>query len=494
MGFASDRDLRKFPVVSALDFSYLRVEKYSYMFDKKVYAARRAKLRQTLKGGLVLLPGNPDVPCNYAANTFHFRQDSNFLYFFGLQKADMFGLIDLDADKDCLYADDLTMDDIIWMGTQPSVSELAAEVGVEHTAPVKDLKELLHKATLSRRKVHFVAPYNMQVAQQMSEWLSMPVAKFKEEQSVELIKAISEQRSIKGKEELAEIEEAMETAYQMHTLAMRMCKSGTYEYQIAGAIEGVTMKRHGGISFIPIVSINGQTLHNHTYNNMLKEGRMLVVDAGAENHNNYCSDVTRTTPVGGKFNTRQKEVYEIVLKANQTIIETVKPGLPYRDYHLAACKIIAQGLKDLGLMKGDIDQAVREGAHAMFMPHGLGHMMGLDVHDMENMGENLFGYDDEIKRSDQFGLAYLRLGRRLQPGFVLTDEPGIYFIPELIDLWRSQDKFPQYINYDKVEAYKDFGGIRIEDDLLITDKGCKVLGPHIPKTVAEVEEEAAKGE
>ena len=417
------------------------------MFDKKIYRARREKLRQSLQGGIVLFPGNPEVPCNYAGNTYPFRQDSNFLYFFGLQKPDMYGVIDLDADKDFLYADDLTMDDIIWMGHLPSVSEMAAEAGITDTAPVSELKNLLHQAVLSRRKIHFVAPYNMQVAQQMSEWMSVPVAKLKESQSVELIKAIAEQRSIKGKEELAEIEIAMDIAYKMHTTAMRMCKPGTHEYKICGTMEGIALQHHGSMSFAPIVSMNGQ-----------------------------------------------KEIYEIVLKANTSVIETLKPGLPYRDYHIAACKIIAQGLKDLGLMKGDVEQAVQEGAHAMFMPHGLGHMMGLDVHDMENMGENLFGYDDEIKRSDQFGLSYLRLGRRLQPGFVLTVEPGIYFIPALIDLWKSKDKFTQYINYDKVEAYKDFGGIRIEDDVLITEKACKLLGQPIPKTVAEVEESCARTE
>lgn len=462
------------------------------MFDKKVYRARREKLRQSLQGGIVLFPGNPEVPCNYAGNTYPFRQDSNFLYFFGIQKPDMYGVIDLDADKDFIYADDLTMDDIIWMGHLPSVSEMAAEAGVADTASVNELQNLLHKAVLSRRKIHFVAPYNMQVAQRMAEWMSVPVQKLKEGQSVELVKAISEQRSVKGKEELAEIEIAMDIAYKMHTTAMRMCKPGTYEYQIAGAMEGIALRHHGAMSFAPIVSMNGQTLHNHDHGNLLKEGRMMVADVGAEAHSNYCSDITRTTPVGGKFNTRQKEIYEIVLKANTSVIETIKPGLPYRDYHVSACKIIAQGLKDLGLMKGDVEEAVQEGAHAMFMPHGLGHMMGLDVHDMENMGENLFGYDDEIRRSDQFGLSYLRLGRRLQPGFVLTVEPGIYFIPALIDLWKSKDKFTRYINYDKVEAYKDFGGIRIEDDVLVTEKGCKVLGQPIPKTVAEVEEACLK--
>ncbi|MEG1498660.1 MAG: aminopeptidase P family protein [Bacteroidales bacterium] len=458
------------------------------MFDKKIYMARRAQLKKDLKGGIVILPANEEASCNYADNTYPFRQDSNFLYFFGLQQADMVGVLDLDSDTDWIYADDLTMDDIIWMGHLPTVQETAASVGVTNVGPIKDLVDLLHKATLSRRKVHFVSPYRMRIAVKLSAWLSFPLAKIKENQSVDLINAIISQRSIKGREEIQEIEQAMLVAHQMHTLAMRMCKPGTYEYQIAGAMEGVALSHYGSMSFPAIVSMNGQTLHNHDHSKILKEGRMMVADVGAEVHSHYCSDVTRTTPVGGKFNSRQKDIYEVVLKANTTTIETLKPGLPYRDYHIEACKIIANGLKDLGIMKGDIDEAVSLGAHAMFMPHGLGHMMGLDVHDMENMGENLFGYDQEVKRSDQFGLSYLRLGRRLQPNFVLTVEPGIYFIPALIDLWKSQDKFINFINYDKLDSYRDFGGIRIEDDVIISEKGCNVLGPRIPKTVKEIED------
>ncbi|MDE7102962.1 MAG: aminopeptidase P family protein [Bacteroidales bacterium] len=458
------------------------------MFDKKTYMARRAQLKKDVKSGLIVFPANEEASANYAANTYPFRQDSNFLYFFGLQEPGMVGVIDVDADQDWLYADDLTMDDIIWMGHLPSVSEQAARVGVQHTAPIKDLAELLHKAVLSHQRIHFVNPYRMHVAIKLSKWLSMPLGELAKNQSVELIKAIVKQRSIKTREEVEEIEQAMIVAHQMHTVAMRLCKPGNYEYQVVGAMEGIVASHHGGMSFPPIVSMNGQTLHNHHHDQLLKEGRLMVADAGAEVHSNYCSDVTRTTPVGGVYSTRQKEIYEIVLKANMDTIDTLKPGLPYRDYHLNACKIIASGLKELGLMKGDVDEAVMQGAHALFMPHGLGHMMGLDVHDMENMGENLFGYDDEIKRSEQFGLAYLRLGRKLEPGFVLTVEPGIYFIPALIDLWKSEGKFTNFINYDKLESYKDFGGIRIEDDVLITEKGGSLLGPKIPKTVQEVEE------
>ena len=458
------------------------------MFNAKTYTARRAQLKKDVKSGLIILPANEEAAANYAANTYPFRQDSNFLYFFGLQEPGMVGVIDVDADQDWLYADDLTMDDIIWMGHLPSVSDQAAKVGVTHTAPIKALDELLHQAVMSKRPVHFVNPYRMNVAVKLAHRLSMPLAELPKHQSVELIKAIVKQRSIKSREELDEIEQAMLVAHQMHTVSMRLCKVGNYEYQIVGAMEGIAASHHGGMSFLPIVSMNGQTLHNHHHDGQLKEGRLVVMDAGAEVHSNYCSDITRTTPVGGVFNQRQKEVYEIVLKANTSVIDTLKPGVPYREYHLNACKTIASGLKDLGLMKGDVEEAVLKGAHALFMPHGLGHMMGLDVHDMENMGENLFGYDEETKRSDQFGLAYLRLGRKLEPGFVLTVEPGIYFIPALIDLWKSENKFAQFINYDKLESYKDFGGIRIEDDVLITEKGGSLLGPKIPKTVQEVED------
>lgn len=458
------------------------------MFDKKTYIARREQLKKEFKTGLILLPANDEVSSNYPSNTYPFRQDSNFLYFFGLKEPNMVGLIDVDTDTDWLYADNLTMDDVIWMGHLPSVSEMASTVGITKTASISEMIDVLHKTILSNRKIHFVKPYRSRVALKMSSWLSIPVEELPNSQSEELIRAIIKQRSIKTKEEIVEIEEAMDIAYKMHTTAMKMCKAGTYEYEVAGAMQGIALSHNGGMSFLPIVSMNGQTLHNHNHSQKLREGRLVVTDAGAETFSHYCSDVTRTTPVGGKFNSRQKDMYEIVLRANVEVINTLKPGVPYRDYHLAACKIIVEGLKDLGLMKGDTESAVKNGAHALFMPHGLGHMMGLDVHDMENLGENLFGYDAEIKRSKQFGLAYLRLGRQLEPGFVLTVEPGMYFIPALIDMWKTKGKHTDFINYDKVESYKDFGGIRIEDDLLITDKGAKLLGKPIPKTVVEVED------
>lgn len=458
------------------------------MFSKSIYIKRREQLRKDVSSGIIIFPANDEAAANYAGNTFPYRQDSNFLYFFGHREPSMVGVIDIEANKDILYADDLSMDDIIWMGNLPSVAEMAMEVGVENTASLSDLAQMLKKAVESGRKIHYVAPYRAKMSIKMAAWLGKSLEEIAQGQSVELIKAIAKQRSIKSVEEVEEIEKAMIVAHQMHTTAMRMCKPGMYEFQISGAMEGIAASHHGGMSFIPIVSTNGQTLHNHNHHQILKEGRLMVADAGAEVFSNYCSDITRTTPVGGKYSQKQKEVYNIVLDANLTTIKNLKPGVPYRDYHLEACKIIADGLKQLGLMKGDIDEAVMSGAHALFMPHGLGHMMGLDVHDMENMGENLFGYDEEIKRSSQFGLAYLRLGRKLEEGFVITVEPGIYFIPALIDMWKAEKKFEQFINYEALEAYKDFGGIRIEDDVLITDTSCAVLGPKIPKKVEEVED------
>lgn len=458
------------------------------MFDAKVYTARRNKLREIVSDGIILLPGNTEASMNYPANTYHFRQDSNFLYYFGINHPDLAGVLDVDENKDYIFGNDVDIDDIIWMGFQPSMKERAMEVGVENTAPLGNLDSYLRDAMAKGRKIHIAPPYRGKTMIQLENLLGKHHSALNEFVSEELIKAIVKMRSIKSEEEVADIERAVDTAYLMHTTAMKMARPGVVEQEIVGAIEGISISNGGPVSFPVILSIDGQTLHNHYHGNTLKEGRMMVTDAGSESWLNYCSDITRTTPVGGKFNQRQKEIYEIVLKANVDTIEAIKPGVPYRDIHLLAAKIIASGLKDLGLMKGDVDEAVKAGAHALFFPHGLGHMMGIDVHDMEGLGENYVGYDDEIKRSDQFGLAFLRLGRRLEPGFVLTDEPGIYFIPSLIDLWKKEGKFTDFINYDKVENYKDFGGIRIEDDILVTGDGYKVLGKPIPKSVSEVED------
>ncbi len=458
------------------------------MFKKEVYAKRRKELKAQLKSGVVLLPGNLEASFNYPANTYHFRQDSNFLYFFGLNLPNFVGLIDLDADKDYIFGNDFDIDDIIWMGPQPSVKELAAKAGVENTDTLKALSAFFDNVVKQKREVHIVPQYRGSTINQIADLLHITHREVKDYVSEDLIKAIVKLRSIKDKYEVEEIVKAVNTAYLMHTTSMKMAMPGTLEQEIAGRVEGIAISGGGPVSFPVILSMHGETLHNHNHNNILEVGRMMVTDAGCETSMNYCSDITRTVPVGGKFNTRQREVYEIALKANMLVTENCKVGVAYKDMHLLAAKTIASGLKDLGLMKGNIDDAVANGAHALFMPHGLGHMMGLDVHDMEGLGEKYVGYDDEIKRSTQFGLAFLRLGRKLQKGFVLTNEPGIYFIPALIDMWKKEGKFTDFINYDKVETYKDFGGIRIEDDLLITDNGCEVLGKPIPKTVAEIED------
>ncbi len=462
------------------------------MFNAEIYAARRKQLREKLSGGVVLLPGNAEAAMNYPANTYHYRQDSDFLYYFGHKHDGLNGIIDVDEGKDILVGDDVTMDDIIWMGPQPLMKDQAAECGTEYTLSNTKLGNYIQEAIGKGRQVHILPPYRGDRWLALESIFGMAHGEIKKYVSEELIKAVVSMREIKSELEIAEIEKAVDVAWLMHTTSMKMAMPGVVEQEIAGTIEGIALAHAGPVSFPVILSVDGQTLHNHHHHNLLKEGRMMVTDAGCEIQSGYCSDITRTVPVGGKFNSRQQDIYEIVLKANMDTIEMIKPGISYKEVHLQAASIIAQGLKDLGIMKGDIDEAVSQGAHALFFPHGLGHAMGLDVHDMEGLGENYVGYDDSVQRSDQFGLAFLRFGKILKPGYVMTDEPGCYFIPALIDLWKKEGKFTEFINYDKVETFKDFGGIRIEDDILVTDNGHKVLGKPIPKTVAEVEETMGK--
>ena len=458
------------------------------MFDASVYAKRRNGLKKKLNSGILFFPGNTEASFNYPANTYHFRQDSNFLYFFGLDHPDLGAIIDLDSGEDWIFGNDVDMDDIIWMGQQPLIKDQAAEVGVRNTAPYKDLTEVLAKAKNQGREIMILPPYRGETKMEIERLTGVNSHEVKSLVSEAFIKAVVDLRSVKDQYEVGEIVKAIDTAYLMHTTSMKMAMPGTWEQEIAGTIEGISMAHGGPVSFPVILSVDGQTLHNHHHGNILQKGRMMVTDAGAETALHYASDITRTVPVGGKFDARQKAVYEIVLAANVKAIEAMKPGITNRACHLLAAKIIATGLKDMGLMKGDVDEAVAQGAHALFFPHGLGHMMGLDVHDMEGLGENYVGYNEEIQRSKQFGLAFLRMGRTLEPGFVMTVEPGCYFIPALIDQWKAEKKFTEFINYDKAETFKDFGGIRIEDDILITDTGWQLLGKPIPKTVAEIED------
>lgn len=457
------------------------------MFEKQIYIDRRLRLRKKIKSGIVLLLGNMESPMNYLGNTYHFRQDSNFLYYFGLDVPNLLGVIDIEDGKDCLYGDDFDIDDIIWMGPQPSLKELGDKVGVLSTHPLKELNSTISRAIRHGRKIHILPPYRGENVLLIERLLGINQYMVKNYTSLELIKAIISMRSIKEACEIEELEKASVAGYKMHVTAMKMAKPGISEREIAGAIEGVAMA-YGYIPSFPIIlSQNGETLHNHDHSQILKTGRLLLVDCGAESVSHYASDNTRTIPVGGKFSQQQKEIYNIVLAANNKAIEIAKSGIPYLDVHKASAKVVVEGLSALGIMKGNADDAVANGAHALFYPHGLGHMMGLDVHDMEDLGENFVGYDDEISRSDQFGTASLRLGRRLQSGFVLTVEPGIYFIPALIEKWKSEKINESFINYAKLQEYSNFGGIRLEDDILITDKGCRIIGQRIPITVDEVE-------
>jgi len=458
------------------------------MFSPAVYSERRRKLRAEISGGIALFLGNTDVAFNYPANQYTFRQDSNFSYFFGLDHPDLTGLLDLDEGKDIIFGNDLDIDDIIWMGKQPSMAEQAAKAGVTLTFPLSQLAEYIGTALTKGRKIHFVPTYRAETRVQLAGLLKADHNKVHDMVSPDLIRAIVKLRMVKDDLEVKEIEKMVDVAYIMHTTAMKMAKPGVVEQQISGTIEGIALSHCGPVSFPVILTVNGQTLHNHYHGNTLSEGRMLVIDAGCENDLHYSSDITRTVPVGGKFSPRQKEIYEVVLKANTEAIKAVKPGVPFKEIHLLAATEIAKGLTALGIMKGDPNEAVAKGAHTLFFPHGLGHPLGLDVHDLEGMGENYVGYDNEVQRSKEFGLAYLRFGRKLQPGFVMTIEPGIYFIPDLVEIWKKENKNAEFINYDKVMTYLDFGGIRIEDDVLVTADGVRVLGKPIPKTVAEIEE------
>jgi len=457
------------------------------MFKSEVYTKRREELHKKIKSGIALFISNIEAPLNYPANTYHFRQDSDFLYFFGIDLPGFTGVMDFDSGKDRLFGNDYEMDDIIWMGPQPTIKELAMKCGITDTAPTTKLEEIIKDALSKKRKIHFLPPYRSETKMMLGSLLKENPCQMITLASVDLIKAVISMRSIKEKVEIDEIEKAVDIAYEMHVTAMKMCKQGVREQDIFGTLEGIALANGGGTSFPIILSVDGQTLHNHAHGNILRKGRMMVTDAGAETNLHYASDITRTTPVGGKFSPKQKDIYEIVLKANTEAIKATRPGISNRDLHFMACKIITTEMKSLGLMKGDVDEAVAAGAHALFMPHGLGHMMGLDVHDMEALGENFLGYNDEVKRSDQFGTAFLRFALPYKPGHVFTIEPGCYFIPELIEKWKSEGKFKDFINYSKIEGYMSIGGIRIEDDVLITENGHKVLGKPIPKTVKEVE-------
>ena len=459
------------------------------MFSKETYVKRRELLRERVsRGGLILLPGNSEAPRNYPDNGYHFRQDSNFLYFYGLKLPDLVGLLDIDAGEDWLFGGALTMDDLIWTGPPPAVSELGARCGISHTAPLAVLQEKLTLAIRKGRPVHFLPPYRADNKLKLSRWLGICPEAIADRISIELAIAIVSLRDKKSDEEIREIEDACEIGYRMHTTAMKMCCPGARERDIAGAIEGIALEMGEGVSFHSIVTQHGETLHNLNAYGVLEEGRLLLCDAGGETVEGYCSDHTRTYPVSGRFTQKQKDIYNIVLAAHDHVARIVKPHMMYTEVHNAAYMTLAEGLVGLGLLKGSAADAVAAGAMTMLMPHGLGHGLGMDVHDCEAMGERSFDYGSIAERAAESGTCVYRAAWRIEPGTVMTDEPGLYFIPALIDKCRAEGKYKGIVDYDALEAYRDFGGIRIEDDILVTESGSRIIGDRkIPVTVEELE-------
>mgnify|MGYP004519345759 FL=1 len=461
------------------------------MFSKETYVGRRAELKKLVKSGIILLFGNNESPANFPANGFYpFRQDSSFLYYFGLQRDGLVGVIDVDNDVETLIGDDIDIDDIVWYGSVDSVKDMAGMCGVANTAPMKQLQAICGNAMKENRKVHFLPPYRHDTMISISDLLGIHPSKQREAASMELINAVVKQRSSKSQLEIDEIERACAIGYKMHTTAMRLTKPGVTEKFVGGQVDGIAQSYGSMVSFPTIFTQHGEIMHGNPSMAVLESGRLALCDCGAETMEHYCSDNTRTFPVNGKFDQRQLEIYSIVEDCHDLALKLSKPGVKYLDVHMGICRLMTDRLKDLGLMKGDTEEAVRAGAHAMFLPHGLGHMMGMDVHDMEGLGQIYVGFDEETRPNlEQFGTNCLRMGRRLEEGFVITDEPGIYFIPALIDEWRAKGLHKDFINYEKLETYKDFGGIRIEDDLLITKDGCRFLGkeliPYHPKDVEE---------
>ena len=458
------------------------------MFETEIYTERRQKLTDQIDNGVIIIFGNKECSRNYKANYYPFRQDSSFLYLFGIDYPDLIGLIDIDSGEEAIYGNDPGLDDIIWMGPQSSLSERCERTGIKTTKSLDKFSEDVHNIIEGKRRIHYLPPYREQRRQQIEYYLDIKGGEAYNKYSRELVNSLINLRSVKSLPEIKEIEDTIsKITYMMHVSAMKMAMPGNYEYTISGTVESLGLTNNCHMAFPVICTIHGDILHNTYQGNQLKQGNMLLVDAGSESSEHYATDITRTIPVGRKFSQIQSEIYNIVLKAEEESIKIVRPGLTYKSIHVNAAKIIASGLKDLGLMKGDINDAVNQGAHSLFFPHGLGHMLGLDVHDMEDLGEDNVGYDHETKRSSQFGISYLRLGKKLREGFVLTVEPGIYFIPELIKRWESEKKLHDFINFNKVQSYIDLGGIRIEDDVLVTKDGCRILGQPIPKKIDELE-------
>jgi Xaa-Pro aminopeptidase len=461
------------------------------MFNTATYVQRRARLMDDLQSGLAVFLGNSEMPANYADNTLPFRQDSSFLYLWGLDSPDLAATLDIDARRETIYGHDFTVDEIVWRGPQPRLADRATDVGVTECLPQGALAERVAKALQAGRPVHILPQYVARNALVLEFLLGIRAGSINHYVSPTLIRALVRQRAKKSDEELREIERALEITADMHLLAMHRARPGVYEREVAGAMQGLVTSNGVNLAFPIIFSIHGETLHNHEHGNLMQAGQMAVNDSGAESEGHYAADITRTIPIGGCFQGVQRDLYQAVVRAQKKALEAIRPGVPFKQIHLLACRSLAGDLKDLGLMRGNLDEAVEAGAHALFFQCGLGHMMGLDVHDMEALGEQYVGYDETVQRSPQFGLKSLRMARALEPGFVMTVEPGLYFIPQLIDLWRAEKQFAEFIDYDAVERFRHAGGIRVEDNVVVTETGCRVLGRPIPLAMEDVEREAS---
>jgi len=453
--------------------------------DTATWQARRVALREAVPDGVIVLLGNEEAARNYSDNPYPFRQDSHFLYYVGTDHAGMAALL-LPGGKEILFGAPEHPDDVVWFGPHPTLEDFAGEAGMEHFEPIGRLAEVLVEVRKQGVDVHYLPPYRALNRAKLAELLDLPLAMVDQGVSDDLVKAVVAQRDVKSPDEITQMEYAIGCSALMYRTAMNVCQPGLTEARIVGMIQGVAQMEDLPMSFPPIVTVHGEVLHNHGYGNTLEEGQLLLIDSGVESPGHYCSDITRTIPVGGVYSPKQREIYEVVLSAQQASIEAVAPEVNNREVHLAAARATTEGLKALGLMKGDVDEAVAAGAHAMFFPHGIGHMIGMDVHDMEDLGDAV-GYPEGEARSEQFGLGFLRLAKPLKPGYVITIEPGIYFIPALIDRWRAEGHNADFIDFDKVDRYRDFGGVRIEDDVLVTAEGGRVLGTPIPKAPDDVE-------
>jgi Xaa-Pro aminopeptidase len=459
------------------------------MFSVETYQQRQTQLIQHLKGesGLLVFMGNELCPMNYPDNTFPFRQDSSFLYFFGLDIPSLATVIDLDDGTQTLFGNNLMVEEVVWMGYQPTMQSRAEMCGISKTASLEQFSETIQKAQQQGRSVHFLPQYQSQNRIKLDHMFGCSTTAVDDFVSEPFTRAVIAMRSIKSTEEIEQIEQALQVTQKMHCLAMQITRPGMTENQMVAAMMQKVLQQNCRMAFPVIFTRHGEILHNHFSANKLKEGDLVINDSGVESPMHYASDITRTIPVSDRFSSRQKPFYDLVLNALNHSIEKIAPAVPFKDIHLHACRILTEGLIELGLMKGNPDDAVQQGAHALFFPCGLGHMMGLDVHDMEGLCEDWVGYTKNIQRSNQFGLRSLRLAKELESGFVLTVEPGIYFIRPLIEQWHQQNKYLDFICYDKLEDYMDFGGIRIEDNIYVTDDGYRLLSGGIPKTIEDVE-------